>query len=337
MTENTIAEPPVHATVLTLTLNPALDETIALEELRPGAVHRAAMSRQEPGGKGINVAAMLAAGGIQTAATGILGSDNADFFSSFFAARGIENRFLSAKGATRQNIKLVSPAETTDINLPGLKAAPAQLAELRHLLAAAESEFLVLSGSLPPDCPDSFYADFLQFYRDYQPAENRKKAKCVADCSGRPLKALLSGAARPFCIKPNRDELAEWAEKPLRGQAEILAQAQALQRTGIALVVVSQGGDGALFVAENAAYHAKIALERVASTVGAGDAMVAGIIAAALRQEIGDNAVNDGDLAVIAAQATLWAAGKLECAGAALPPPARLAELEQKLCCEKLY
>lgn len=319
------------APVITLTLNPAIDLTVTLPALKQGAVNRAETYRAEAGGKGINVAATLASGGIKAAATGILGRDNAAFFQKFFTERGIENGFLYVRGAARSNIKLVSAAETTDINLPGLPADPALLEDLYQLLAAAKSRFLVLAGSLPPQCPDSFYADFLSFY-----AGQNGAAKIIADCSGKPLKALLSGAIRPFCIKPNQDELAEWAGKALPSRKEILAQAVALHKTGIALTTVSLGAQGALFVAGNAAYHAAVKLEKVESTVGAGDAMVAGIAAALLQRETDSEIINSAELENIAKTASLWAAGKLLMRGAALPPQERLQALAQNLRCEKL-
>jgi len=332
-TATSMADTPISAPVTCLTLNPAIDVTIYLDSLVAGSVNRAQSSQMMAGGKGVNVAATLAAGGVKTAVTGILGTDNADFFNHFFAARGIDNHFIEQAGATRSNIKLVCARDTTDINLPGLAAAPAVVAELQRRLAAAESRFLVLAGSLPPQCPDSFYADFLQFYARQS---GRQKARCIADCSGAALKALLNGAARPFCIKPNRDELAQWAGDKLASQAEILAQARRLAATGIALVVVSMGAEGALFVTAAAACHAQIRLDRVASTVGAGDAMVAGIVRALLDTADKDT-ITAAELENIAARASLWAGAKLECVGPALPPAARLHELAQKLHCRRLY
>jgi len=328
---------PLSAPVATLTLNPAIDVTIGLDRLETGEVNRAKTYRAEPGGKGVNVAATLAAGGVSAAATGILGRDNADIFSRFFAERKIENGFLLTEGATRSNIKLVSAAETTDVNLPGLPATAELLNELRQMLAAAQSRLLILSGSVPPHCPDNFYADFLAFYAE-KAAHMAKPAKCIVDCSGAPLKALLAGRIRPFAIKPNNDELAEWAGKPLNSREDILREARALHKTGIALVVISMGAEGALFVAGPHAYHAGIKLAKVESTVGAGDAMVAGIASALLKiDESGKlDAIDAAALEHIAKTATLWASGKLLCHGPALPPAAQMQALAAQMRCEKL-
>jgi len=322
------------APITTLTLNPAIDVTIGLDKLTVGEVNRAQTYRAEPGGKGVNVAATLASGGVAAAATGLLGRDNADLFRRFFAERKIENGFLYTDGATRSNIKLVSAIGTTDVNLPGLPMTEAILAQLRRILATAKSRLLILAGSVPPHCPDSFYADFLDFYAE---KTGGKAAKCIVDCSGAPLKALLAGKIRPFAIKPNNDELAEWAGKPLDGIDDILREARALHKTGIKLVVVSMGSKGALFVSGDHAYHAGIKLEKVESTVGAGDAMVAGIAAALLKDGLDEaDAISAAALENIAKTATLWASGKLLCHGPALPPAAQMQALAAKMRCEKL-
>jgi len=323
----------LNAPVTTMTLNPAIDVTIGLDKLTVGEVNRAKTYRADMGGKGINVAATLAAGGVQTAVTGLLGKDNAEFFKKAFAAKNMENGFLYAAGSTRSNVKIVSQHETTDVNLPGLPVTEDILTGLRQILLHAKSQFLVLSGSVPPQCPDSVYADFLKFYAEQT---GGKKAKCIVDCSGKPLKALLAGSVRPFCIKPNNDELAEWAGEQLNSQAEILAKARALHKTGIALVVVSMGGKGALFVAGDNAYFAGIKLSHVESTVGAGDAMVAGITAVLHRHNVRTDTISAEILEDIARNSTLWAAGKLQCHGPDLPSKDIMQKLAGQIRCEKL-
>jgi len=306
--------------IATLTLNPAIDETITLAKLLPGAVMRAKAVRFNAGGKGVNVAACLADGGFKVAATGLLGKENKIFFQNFFVEHGIEDRFLYIEGATRTNIKLLTPDSTTDINLPGLQATKADLDQIRQRVADMRNDFLVLAGSLPPGSSDDFYADLAAIWQT-------GKTKIIVDCSGKSLQAVLQAKARPFCIKPNRDELAEWAGKPLTTRDCILMQARKLHESGIALVAVSMGHDGALFVSQEGAVHAAIKLDHVESTVGAGDAMVAGTVAALSY---------GASLDSIARNATAWAAGKLECQGPGLPSPARIAELAGKTRCKFL-
>ena len=117
------------AHAVTITLNPAIDQTVRLARLQPGHVHRARSSRDDAGGKGINVAACLADWGVPTTALGVLGDGNDGVFRTLFSARGIADGCVRVPGRTRTNIKLVEEgsSETTDINLPGLPLGSADL------------------------------------------------------------------------------------------------------------------------------------------------------------------------------------------------------------------
>ncbi|MFA4382849.1 PfkB family carbohydrate kinase, partial [Xanthomonas perforans] len=147
---------------ITVTLNPAIDQTIQLEHLQPGAVHRASSVRNDAGGKGINVAACLADWGSQVAALGVLGVGNAGVFKALFRERGIADHCQRVAGETRTNLKLVDARsnDTTDINLPGLRLGPAHLQGVADHLAPLLRPGLpvVLSGSLPAGLPDDSWA-----------------------------------------------------------------------------------------------------------------------------------------------------------------------------------
>ncbi|MFD2783437.1 1-phosphofructokinase family hexose kinase [Novosphingobium pokkalii] len=137
--------------VHTLTLNPAIDETITLDALVPGQVHRARGVRQNAGGKGINVASCLADWGVPVSAHGLLGRDNAAPFEALFAAKPITDAMARVDGATRVNLKLVDAHDTTDINLDGLAVTDETLATVLDGLAASAvpGDMVVLAGSLP--------------------------------------------------------------------------------------------------------------------------------------------------------------------------------------------
>jgi len=141
----------------------------------------------------------------------------------------------------------------------------------------------------------------------------------VLDSSGPPLAAALaSTGALPHCIKPNRHELEDWAVRPLPTDADLLDAARGLQRRGVSVVVVSLGADGALFVDGARALHGRLPPVQALSTVGAGDAMVAGLIAA-FQQE--------GGLEDVARLSVAFAAAKLGCFGPNLPDPATVQAL----------
>lgn len=260
--------------VLTVTLNVAIDETVRLDKLTPGSVHRAASVQYNAGGKGVNVASCLADWGVPVAATGLLGRENVAIFEALCASKGIDDLFVRVNGASRTNIKLVDEDDTTDINLPGVQATDEALTALHRVLQNEPHPGLaILAGSLPEGCPEGIYARLV-------PALTKQGFRVILDASETALQLALNAPVLPFCIKPNRDELAEWAGRPLENLADVAAEAMALHRRGIGLVVVSLGQDGALFVSGEGAVLAKGVAETVVSTVGAGDAMVGGIAAA---------------------------------------------------------
>ncbi|NMN05074.1 MULTISPECIES: 1-phosphofructokinase [unclassified Novosphingobium] len=306
--------------VHTLTLNPAIDETITLDMLVPGQVHRARAVRQNAGGKGINVASCLADWGVAVSAHGLLGRDNAAPFEALFAAKPITDAMVRVDGATRVNLKLVDSAGTTDINLDGLAVTDETLAAVLDGLAdmAAAGDMAVLAGSLPPGCPPACYASQVARLRD-------AGVHVLLDASGEPLARALAAPVLPHVIKPNRDELAAWAGEPLPDIAAVLAAARALHARGVDQVVVSMGSEGALFVNGDGAMHARLALPPIGplgipSTVGAGDAMVAGLAAAH---------VAGLGLAETARLATAFAVAKLGMAGPNLPEKASVLALAQ--------
>ena len=275
--------------VATVTANPAADHTVWIPGFRPGEVNRVAHDEVTPGGKGVNVAAFLAATGVPVVATGFLGTDNAALFERFFEQAGIAHCFVPVAGATRTGIKIVDveAATTTDINFPGFRAAPEHLAALEERVAevAVAGGWVVLAGSLPPGAPPDTYRRLVELVHE-------RGAQAAVDTSGPALEQALE--ARPDLVKPNRAELEELTGRVLGDRASLRAAAAALAEGGPSTVVVSLGAAGALFFRDGAAVFATPPPVDVASTVGAGDAMVAGTVAAILR------ALPLGDLAALA-------------------------------------
>lgn len=266
---------PAFSRLVTVTLNPAIDRTLLIPRFTAGAVNRAGPTVEQPGGKGVNAALALAAYGIPVIATGFLGRDNARPFEAAFQRLGVGDAFLRLPAATRTGIKIVDPdfGQTTEINFPGLTPSAADLAALRVellRLAAESAGWFVLGGSLPPGVPETFYHDMI--------AELRAHGCRVAlDTSGAPLRAGL--AAGPDLVKPNLHELAELLGAPLATPAAAVAAARGLLARGVGEVVVSMGAQGACLVTAEHAWCARPPAIEVRSTVGAGDAMVAGLLA----------------------------------------------------------
>jgi 1-phosphofructokinase len=283
--------------VVTVTLNPAIDQTLSIPGFAAGQVNRVAASRSDAGGKGVNVASVLSDLGLAVVAIGFLGADNAGLFETFFSRKGIADRFVRLAGATRVGIKIVDDRtrETTDINFPGLTPGEEEIGELSARVAAlaAPGIWFVLAGSVPPGVPDTIWADLIA-------AIHEKGGSVVLDTSGRPLRAAL--ASRPEVVKPNADELGDLLGRTLDTSREVRAAAGELLEGGVGRVVVSMGGEGAVFVDPDRALLARPPTVEVRSTVGAGDAMVAGIVYGMLRglplEELARTATAAGAFAV---------------------------------------
>ncbi len=265
------------ARVVTVTINPAIDQTITIPNFTAGAVNRVQSSQMDPGGKGINVASFLADFGQPATVTGFLGVDNDEIFRRIFERKGIEDRCVRIAGQTRIGVKVSDEAlhQTTDINFPGETPQPADVERLFGILTelAATHEWFVLSGSIPRGVSAGVYAEMVRLLGG---------KKVVLDTSGEGFRAAVP--AGPWLIKPNVDELSEYAGAPLASPAAILEQARAiLARYNIHTVVISMGKEGAIFVEGDVTVWAVPPSVEVKSTVGAGDAMVAGIVAGKIR------------------------------------------------------
>ena len=267
--------------VVTVTLNPAIDQTLSIPDFAAGQVNRVAESRSHAGGKGVNVACFLADLGVEVIATGFLGSENAGLFEAAFAQKNILDRFVRLPGCTRVGIKIVDgwTHETTDINFPGLTPEKKDIDQLFDGIAdlAAPGRWFVLSGSVPAGAPHGIYAGMIQLIHE-------KGGRVVLDTSGRPLRAALANT--PEVVKPNVDELSELMMRTLNTSENkpdaVRAAAESLLVRGVQRVVVSMGGDGAVFADSGQALLARPPRVMVRSTVGAGDAMVAGIVYATI-------------------------------------------------------
>ncbi len=263
--------------VVTITLNPAIDRTVTIPSFTAGAVNRVESVRSNPGGKGVNVASALADNGHDVAVTGFLGRANAGAFEELFSQKKIADHFVRIAGQTRIGIKITDPVrgETTDINFPGPAPSAADVTTLLSQVAGLEAEWFVVAGSLPPGVDPGIYRDLVTNLR-------RRGSRVLLDASGESLPLAL--AAKPSAIKPNIHEFEEYIGRPLPNETEVIAAARELIGRGIELVVVSMGKDGACFVTADEAVVAHPPEIEVKSTVGAGDAMVAGILSGQLQK-----------------------------------------------------
>jgi 1-phosphofructokinase len=263
--------------VVTVTINPVVDQTLTIPNFAAGTVNRVQTSQLDPGGKGINVAHCLADFGQRSTVTGFLGTGNDEIFRRLFERKGIEDRFVRIPGETRIGVKISDAVlkQTTDINFPGLTPSPAAIEQFFAILRelASTHEWFVLSGSIPAGVSAGIYGEMVKALAG---------KKTVLDTSGEGFRQAV--AAGPWLIKPNVDELGEFfGEKLATRDAIIQVARELMKRHDITTVVVSMGKEGAIFIEGQETVWAVPPSVEVKSTVGAGDAMVAGIVAGKIR------------------------------------------------------
>jgi 1-phosphofructokinase len=272
--------------IVTVTPNPSIDRTVALSTaLTRGAVHRVTSAISEPGGKGVNVARALTLAGLDTLA--VLPAADTDPIVSALQASGVSFRCVPVAGAVRTNVAITeADGTTTKLNEPGALLDDTARAALTRAVveAAAHASWVVLSGSLPPGLPDSWYADIVAMLADMP-------CKVAVDTSERPLAALAEafGSAAPDVIKPNAEELAglvgaspeELENAAAAGDpAPVVSAAQQLIDRGARAVLVTLGSAGAVLVDATGSWMATPPPITPRSTVGAGDSSLAGYIRA---------------------------------------------------------
>ena len=293
--------------IATVTLNPAIDQTVRADHFRPNTVNYAQSMQFDAGGKGINVASFLTDAGYSVAVTGFLGQQNAEIFEQFLASKHIDDQLVRIPGSTRIGVKIVDEAnqQTTDINMPGLpppaEALDTLLETMKHL--AGSCDWFVLSGTLPPGVPATTYATII--------TQLKGDGRQVALDTSRD--ALREGVlAGPSIVKPNVDELQQLTGQSLPDEVALEQAARHLLDGGIRLVVISLGERGAMFVDASSTLLATPPAVMVKSTVGAGDAMVAGLIA---------GQVQGLSLTNCARLATAFSLGAITSVGHNLPAP----------------
>ncbi len=270
--------------IVTLTANPSADRAVVLSEtLQPGEVQRALSSREDAGGKGVNVARVVSAAGAPARA--VVPVNAHDPYRLLLEDTGIALDLVAVAGRARANLTITDPAgETTKLNLPGAELSAGEATALTAgVVAAAEgATWLVLAGSLPPGVPASFYADLIAAVRARWGAA---APKIAVDASGEALEAVVE-TARPDLIKPNHEELAELVGEDAAADADVLAEAArratALVPGRVASALVTLGADGALLFTAEGSWRGRAPKIQVASTVGAGDSSLAGYLLADL-------------------------------------------------------
>ncbi|MFJ8696328.1 1-phosphofructokinase family hexose kinase [Streptomyces roseolilacinus] len=256
--------------ILTVTLNTALDLTYTVPALTPHTAHRVTDATERPGGKGVNVARVLAALGHEAVVTGFAGGPTGGVLRDLLAPLPVRDALVPTSGATRRTVAVVDTAsgDATQFSEPGPVITPAEWAALvssyEELLDGARA--VALCGSLPRGVHVGAYGELVRRAR-------RAGVPVLLDTSGEPLRRGI--AARPDLVKPNADELAA-----LTGSREPLRAARDARRRGAHAVVASLGPEGLLAVTPDGTWAAAPPARVAGNPTGAGDSAVAGLLSA---------------------------------------------------------
>ena len=260
--------------------NTALDKLVDVDVLRAGAMQRISGVRVSFGGKGLHVAQTIASLGERVRLVGLVDATSGPAIAALMRERGVDFHGIEAPGSIRTCLAVRErDGRITELLEPGpeLDAATCEkmLATFRGL--ALESDLAVMSGSLPPGFDDATYADLVC---ELQSAG----VPCLVDASGAALRLAIE--ARPFLVKPNRDEAAMLFGKTVDSIDDAAAVLRVLLARGVPMPAVSLGSGGVVAAHGNDMLHANVTIERVVSAVGSGDCLVAGLAVSLVR---GDN------------------------------------------------
>ncbi|MDE2248320.1 MAG: 1-phosphofructokinase family hexose kinase [Xanthomonadaceae bacterium] len=259
--------------------NTAIDRFIRLDTLRPGEVNRALEEHVYPGGKGLHVAQTVAALGERVQLVGLVDPLHRNLIARRMSERGVLFHGIETAAPLRQCVALQDASgQITEVLGQGPQLGERDRMALHRAfrLALAESELVILSGSLPCGLAADTYADLT---RQARTAGKR----CLVDASGEALRQAV--AAQPFLLKPNRDEAEALFGRAVGDLDTAVAALRELYARGVAMPVLSLGKLGAVGMDESGVWHAAVELEQVRNTVGSGDCFLAGMAVAIKRGE----------------------------------------------------
>lgn len=259
--------------IITVTLNPAVDKTVEINDVHINRVNRVLSVRLDAGGKGINVSKIIMSLGGESRAIGFLGGKAGMFIKEYLDNMGIANDFVVIKGETRTNLKIVDPLQhtNTDINEMGPEITSEDIQQIDNYIShtVGEKSVMVFSGSVPPNMENDIYQKWIH-------SAKQKGARTLLDADGDLLR--LGIEAGPYLIKPNIHELERLLARKIVSIEEAVECSRILmEKHGIEIVVVSMGEKGALFLNKEVTIFAEGITVDVKSTVGAGDSMVAAL------------------------------------------------------------
>ncbi len=258
--------------IITVTMNPAIDKTVEIEQLVPNGLNRIQKVEYDAGGKGINVSKTIHELGGESLAMGFLGGNAGKTIENVLTSWNIQHDFIWVEGETRTNTKVFEKSGgVTELNEPGPVINEARVEELiQKICEHTDKETLVvLAGSIPAGVDKNIYAAITE-------SVHEKGGSVLMDADGELFRNALK--ASPDIIKPNQVELEEYIGADYRlSMGELKALAEKFQNNGIKTVAISMGKGGAMIVRDKFVARCPALSVKAHSTVGAGDAMVAAL------------------------------------------------------------
>jgi 1-phosphofructokinase family hexose kinase len=259
--------------IVTLTLNPTIDQTLVLDRFVAGDTLRVKSSRFDPGGKGINVSQVVCELGGESVAMGFAPGDLGRYIEQTLKDRGVKCDFVHTKGETRTNITIVDESRhlQTILSDPGPQTDKHHVEQLLSKLhkRLRPNDWLVVAGSIPPPLAPEIYAEIIMLAHD-------RWVHTVLDADGAALAAGVT--AKPQMVKGNRRELERLLGRHLDDEGSTLQAAQELRTMAVRNAVVTRGREGAVAVCDDGCWRGRPPRVRAVSAVGSGDAFLAGVV-----------------------------------------------------------
>lgn len=262
--------------IYSVTLNPSVDFIIKVNNFLEGETNRAYEDNFYAGGKGIMVSKLLKNVETESVNLGFVGGFTGEFIEKQLKEMGIKSDFVKVKENTRINVKLKTSVET-EINCKGPKLSEQEIEEFLDKIRKLNSnDFVILSGSVPSNLGNDFYIRIIEILKE-------RNVNFTLDSSGEAFKKSL--LYKPFLIKPNRDEISEFAGRRLETKEEIISYVRENLLGKAENIIVSLGGDGAIYIGEKYSLFAHPVKGNLINSVGAGDSVVAGFVDQILKEK----------------------------------------------------
>lgn len=256
--------------IYTVTFNPSIDYIMFTNDFELDGLNRATETYKFAGGKGINVSRVLQTLNVSSTALGFAGGFPGQFIIETMKKAGIYTDFIQVDEDTRINVKLKTGSET-EINAPGPSISETQFtALLTQLRNTAKEDTVIVAGSIPKSVPTDAYEQIAKITK-------QTGAQLVVDAEKDLVEPVLK--YNPLFIKPNKDELEVMFDTTIKSDEDVIIYAREILKMGAASVIVSLGGEGAVYVDYTHNLKATVPNGKVVNTVGSGDSTVAGMVA----------------------------------------------------------